>query len=118
MSRTAAACREGLGASFDAMLSIWSSCIRAGGKILFFGNGGSAAGAQHLAAELPIRYCKDRAPIAAIALTTDSSSSDHAAGNDLGFDDRIFRAPDCGSPENRAMSRWEFRLPGEKPGSM
>ena len=84
----AAACREALGASFDAMLSIWASCIHTGGKILFFGNGGSAADAQHQAAELTIRYCKDRAPIAAIALTTDSSSLT-AAGNDLGFD-RIF----------------------------
>jgi D-sedoheptulose 7-phosphate isomerase len=81
----AASCRESLGASFDAMLSVWADCIRAGGKILFFGNGGSAGDAQHLATELTIRYSRNRAPIAAIALTTDSSALT-AAGNDLGFD--------------------------------
>jgi D-sedoheptulose 7-phosphate isomerase len=59
--------------------------LSAGGKLLLFGNGGSAADAQHIAAELVIRYKSDRAPIAAIALTTDSSSLT-ACGNDLGFD--------------------------------
>jgi len=63
-------------------------CVRAiedGGKILLFGNGGSAADAQHLAAELVVRYQSDRAPIAAIALTTDSSILT-AAGNDYGYE--------------------------------
>jgi D-sedoheptulose 7-phosphate isomerase len=55
---------------------------------MFFGNGGSAADAQHLATELTVRYKISRTPIAAIALTTDSSALT-AAGNDLGFD-RIF----------------------------
>jgi D-sedoheptulose 7-phosphate isomerase len=59
--------------------------VRAGAKLLLFGNGGSAADAQHIAAELVIRYKADRAPIAAIALTTDSSTLT-ACGNDLGFD--------------------------------
>ena len=59
--------------------------LRSGGKILLAGNGGSAADAQHLATELTIRYKKNRAAIAAIALTTDSSALT-AAGNDLGFD--------------------------------
>jgi D-sedoheptulose 7-phosphate isomerase len=80
----AASCHDRLGGSFDAMLSIWTGCIRAGGKIVFFGNGGSAAQAQHLAAELTIRYRSNRMPIAAIALTTDTSILT-AAGNDLGF---------------------------------
>ena len=84
----AAACRQMLGPAFDAMLAAWVNCIRGGGKILFFGNGGSAADAQHLAAELTIRYRKDRAPIAAIALSTDSSALT-AAGNDFGFE-KIF----------------------------
>ena len=83
-----AACRQALGPSFDAVLAAWVGAIRAGGKILFFGNGGSAADAQHLAAELTIRYRKDRAPIAALALTTDTSALT-AAGNDFGFD-KIF----------------------------
>jgi len=59
--------------------------IRGGGKLMFFGNGGSAADAQHLATELTIRYKGSRAPIAAIALTTDTSALT-AAGNDMGFD--------------------------------
>jgi D-sedoheptulose 7-phosphate isomerase len=48
-------------------------CLRAGGKLLFFGNGGSAADAQHLAAEFVGRFVRKRAGLAAIALTTDSS---------------------------------------------
>src|SRR5262249_57495370 len=52
---------------------------------MFFGNGGSAADAQHLATELTIRYKRDRAAIPAIALTTDTSALT-AAGNDLGFE--------------------------------
>lgn len=70
---------------FATLLDICTTSISSGGKILFFGNGGSAADAQHLATELTIRYIKNRAPIAAIALTTDTSALT-AAGNDLGFD--------------------------------
>jgi D-sedoheptulose 7-phosphate isomerase len=73
---------------FGQMLDVCEEAVRGGGKILFFGNGGSAADAQHLATELSIRYARDRAPIAAIALTTDTSALT-AAGNDLGFE-RIF----------------------------
>jgi len=79
------ACRIVLAEPLEAMLATWTNCIVQGGKIFFFGNGGSAADAQHLAAELSIRYKKDRAPIAGIALTTDSSVLT-AAGNDMGFD--------------------------------
>ena len=71
-------------APFRQALAIWERSIRAGGKILLFGNGGSAGDSQHLATELTIRYSKDRAPIAAIALTTDSSALT-ACGNDFGF---------------------------------
>lgn len=81
----AAASREALGASFEAMLAAWSVAIKSGGKLLFFGNGGSASDAQHLATELAVRYSKDRAPIAALALTTDSSALT-AAANDMGFE--------------------------------
>ena len=83
-----AATRTQLAAPFGQLVACGVAAIRGGGKIFFFGNGGSAADAQHLATELTIRYVKDRAPIAAIALTTDSSSLT-AAGNDLGFE-RIF----------------------------
>ena len=64
--------------------------IRDGGKILFFGNGGSAADAQHLAAELVNRLNYDHPPIAAIALTTDSSILT-SVGNDLSFDELFER---------------------------
>ncbi|MBN2647567.1 MAG: SIS domain-containing protein [Thiotrichales bacterium] len=47
--------------------------LRQGNKVLWCGNGGSAAEAQHMAAELMVRYVKNRAPLASIALTTDSS---------------------------------------------
>src|SRR5271154_6845395 len=59
--------------------------LTGGGKLLFFGNGGSAGDAQHLATELTVRYIKNRKAIAAIALTTDTSALT-AIGNDLGFD--------------------------------
>lgn len=70
---------------FEAALSALVSAVRSGGKILFCGNGGSAADAQHLATELVVRYVRDRDPIAAIALTTDSSALT-AAGNDYGYE--------------------------------
>jgi D-sedoheptulose 7-phosphate isomerase len=70
---------------FGLTLAILEQSVREGGKLLFFGNGGSAADAQHIAAELVIRYKKDRKPIAAIALTTDTSTLT-ACGNDMGFD--------------------------------
>src|SRR6202142_2701341 len=65
-----------------------ATALRAGGKLVFFGNGGSAADAQHLAAELVVRLRSDRAGLAALALTTNPSVLT-AAGNDYGFE-RIF----------------------------
>jgi D-sedoheptulose 7-phosphate isomerase len=59
--------------------------LKAGGKVLVFGNGGSAADAQHLAGELVGRFVRDRVALAAIALTTDPSIVT-AIGNDLGFE--------------------------------
>ncbi len=60
------------------------SSLRAGGKVLIMGNGGSAADAQHVAAELVCRYQKNRPSLPAIALTTDSSLLT-AIGNDFDF---------------------------------
>jgi len=77
-----------LGAAFAGLLAACVKSLRGGGKLMFFGNGGSAADAQHLAAELSVRYKADRAALAAIALSTDTSALT-AAGNDLGFE-RIF----------------------------
>ena len=65
-----------------------AAALRAGGKIVFFGNGGSAADALHLAAELLVRLRTERPGLAALALTTNPSVLT-AAGNDYGFE-RIF----------------------------
>ena len=81
----AAATLSAIVPSFDRLLAVCAASIRAEGKILMFGNGGSAADAQHLAAELTVRLDANRAPIAAVALTTDTSALT-AIGNDLGFD--------------------------------
>jgi len=62
--------------------------LQQGKKIVFFGNGGSAADAQHLAAELTVRLQTERPGLAALALTTNTSVLT-AAGNDYGFE-RIF----------------------------
>ena len=62
-----------------------ASCFRRGGKVLLFGNGGSAADAQHIAAELVGRFSTDRRALPAIALTTDTSTLT-AVANDLGFE--------------------------------
>lgn len=60
-------------------------CLQSGNKVLFFGNGGSASDAQHLAAEFVVRYHKDRKAYAAIALTTDTSILT-AHSNDYSFE--------------------------------
>jgi D-sedoheptulose 7-phosphate isomerase len=64
-------------------------CVRSGGKVLIFGNGGSAADAQHMAAEMVGRMLVEREPLPAIALTTDTSILT-AVGNDYGYD-AVFR---------------------------
>jgi D-sedoheptulose 7-phosphate isomerase len=64
--------------------------LRAGGTLYFAGNGGSAALAQHLAAEYVVRFRASRRPFAAVALTTDTSVLT-AAGNDLGFEQAFAR---------------------------
>jgi D-sedoheptulose 7-phosphate isomerase len=74
-TRLAEACRQALGQ---------------GHKMLFFGNGGSAADAQHLATELTVRYQANREALSAIALTTDTSTLT-AIGNDFGFDEVFAR---------------------------
>ena len=77
--------REELGMSFRRMRDVWNHCISNGGKILFFGNGGSADQAQHFAAELVVKLKVERTAIPAMALTTDTSIIT-AAGNDFGFE--------------------------------
>ncbi len=77
--------------------------IRRGGKILLFGNGGSAADAQHLAAEFVNRFLINRRPMAALALTTDSSILT-AVGNDFSFDEIFVKQMQAlGKPEDLAL---------------
>jgi D-sedoheptulose 7-phosphate isomerase len=64
--------------------------LQTGGKILFCGNGGSASDSQHLAAELTGRFIKDRKPLGAIALTTDTSALTSIA-NDYAFEEVFAR---------------------------
>jgi D-sedoheptulose 7-phosphate isomerase len=85
---TARRTEAALAGAFAGLVGACVTSVRGGGKLMLFGNGGSAADAQHLASELTVRYKGDRAAIAPIALTTDSSALT-AAGNDLGFD-KIF----------------------------
>ena len=65
-------------------------CVKNGGKVLILGNGGSAADAQHMAAEMIGRMLVERRPLPAIALTTDSSNLT-AIGNDYGYDQVFLR---------------------------
>jgi D-sedoheptulose 7-phosphate isomerase len=70
----------------QTVADILASCITSGHKILIFGNGGSAADAQHIAAEFVNRFRIERPPLAALALTTDTSIIT-SIGNDYHFDD-------------------------------
>lgn len=76
---------ESMSADIEALADLVRSCLERGGTLYFAGNGGSAADAQHLAAEYVVRLERDRGPMRAIALTTDTSVLS-AAGNDRGFD--------------------------------
>jgi D-sedoheptulose 7-phosphate isomerase len=97
------ATQAAIGSSFILACDLIETSIRSGGKLLTFGNGGSAADAQHIASELVIRYKQDRAPIAAISLTTDTSALT-ACGNDFGFDALFARQVDAlGRPGDVAL---------------
>lgn len=75
----------GLHQQITGVLAICVDSLRAGGKLMFAGNGGSAADAQHWAGELVSRFYYDRPGLPAIALTTDTSILT-AIGNDYGYD--------------------------------
>ena len=98
------ATQAALAGAFAGLLAACVKSIKGGGKLMFFGNGGSAADAQHLATELTIRYRKSRAAIAALALTTDTSALT-AAGNDLGFEQVFARQIEAlGKPGDVAIA--------------
>jgi D-sedoheptulose 7-phosphate isomerase len=89
--KEAAAAHERMTANAGSVVAVADAIVKSlkqGGSVLVFGNGGSAADAQHFAAELLGRYEKDRRAWPAVALTTDTSALT-AIGNDYGFD-RVF----------------------------
>jgi phosphoheptose isomerase len=72
-------------ARLPELVAVAATALAGGGKLMFCGNGGSAADAQHLATEYVVRFRDDRDPLPALALTTDTSLLT-AAGNDYGFE--------------------------------
>ncbi len=74
-----------LAGEIAAIADLTVGVVTDGGRLLFCGNGGSAADAQHLATEYVVRFQRERRPVAALALTTDTSLLT-AAGNDYGFE--------------------------------
>jgi D-sedoheptulose 7-phosphate isomerase len=84
----AMAADPGLHAAIESVAMACVDCLKAGGRILLAGNGGSAADAQHIAGELVSRFAFDRPGLPALALTTDTSVLT-AIGNDYGYE-RLF----------------------------
>jgi D-sedoheptulose 7-phosphate isomerase len=84
----AEACRRTLAPAFAAMADAWARTVRGGGKLMFFGNGGSASDALHLAAELSVRFERDRRALPAMALGAETAALTGCA-NDLGYE-RVF----------------------------
>jgi D-sedoheptulose 7-phosphate isomerase len=98
--------------SVERATDLLEHAYRSGGKVLVFGNGGSSADAQHIAAELVGRFAMARAPLAAIALTTNPALLT-AWSNDAGYDDVFAR-------ELRALGRegdvaWGISTSGNSP---
>ena len=94
---------KSIGSSLEVAANICIDSLKQGGKILIFGNGGSAADAQHIAAELVGRYKLERKGLSAIALSTDTSSLT-AIANDYGYEhvfDRQIEA--LANPEDVAI---------------
>lgn len=85
LAETASRTARELAGAIEVALAMVQKTVRGGGTLLFCGNGGSAADAQHIATEYVVRYMRNRRAYPAIALTTDTSLLT-AVGNDLGFD--------------------------------
>lgn len=79
---------QALAPELERAANLWTNALSAGNKVIFCGNGGSAADAQHLSAELMGRFLIDRDPLPALSLTVDTSALT-AIGNDYGYD-RVF----------------------------
>src|SRR5262249_39812552 len=78
----------------ERALAMVRETVARGGRVLFCGNGGSAADAQHIATEYVVRYSRNRGAYPAVALSTDTSVLT-AAGNDFGFDEVFARQVDA-----------------------
>lgn len=85
LAEVAQRCASVLADDIAKIASATHACLEAGGKLMYCGNGGSAADAQHIATEYVVRFQRNRTPMAAIALTTDSSLLT-AAANDFSFE--------------------------------
>lgn len=85
-ARAKLAALTAMAAPIEAAARRMAACLQAGGKVMACGNGGSAADSQHFAAELLNRFEKERPPLAAIALTTDTSTLTSIA-NDYRYED-------------------------------
>lgn len=88
--KTVAATKTMVADAFAQLADACTVALESGNKIIFFGNGGSAADAQHLAAELVVRYRLNGRALAALALTTDTSILT-ACSNDFSYDDIFAR---------------------------
>jgi D-sedoheptulose 7-phosphate isomerase len=99
-----AATRDAAAEPIAAAALLMIAALRGGGKVLAFGNGGSAADAQHLAAELAGRYERERPALPALALTANSSDLT-AIGNDYGFEQVFARLVEAhGRPGDVAIA--------------
>ncbi len=90
LAATATRAADALGADIAVAVTMVRATLAGGGTLLFCGNGGSAADAQHIATEYVVRYQRTRRPLRAIALTTDTSLLT-AAGNDFAFEEIFAR---------------------------
>lgn len=103
---------EDAGAVLDGLIARLAELLRGGGRIYLLGNGGSAADAQHIAAELTGRFKLDRRPLAAAALTTDTSALT-AIGNDMGFESVFARQVEALARPCDAV--WALSTSGNSP---
>lgn len=97
---------------FETMAEMLCECLRGGNKVLFIGNGGSAADCQHLAGELVGRFRKDRAALPAVALTVDTSILT-ACLNDFGADSVYVRQVEALGRPGDVL--WAFSTSGASP---
>jgi D-sedoheptulose 7-phosphate isomerase len=111
-AQTKEAALPAMAAPIEAATRRMATSLRAGGKVMACGNGGSAADSQHFAAELLNRFEKERPPLAAIALTTDTSTLTSIA-NDYRYED-VF-AKQVRRWASPATCCWRFRPRGNSP---